>query len=221
MDSLRILVKIVYRITKVNNAMNLKIIIVSLCFLSMYTLLSCSQKTEIKTIETKEEVTQTNFDKKEIDKTINEFAKKYNAVDFALTKDMFSVDIVDIYKGKNLFAEVYYIDDVFYIEDDMYMYSEQMYIDDYHLLLKVTPEQYAKIKSFGKVTNPDDYLIYFNSTIGAVFSFDSIEIKFSELNAWFGFNLDTNSTIADYDLYDSYATKVIKGTLIDIVEIKN
>ena len=161
-----------------------------------------------------------DFESVEADETVNEFKLKYNAIDFSSTEDMFSVDIVDFYKSKNLFVEIYYVDDVFYIEDDMYMYSEQMYIDDYHLLLKVTPEQYAKIKSFRKVTNPDEYLIYFNSTICAVFSLDSIETKFSELNAWFSFNLDTNSTIADYDLYDSYASKVIKGTLVDIIEIK-
>lgn len=198
--------------------MKIKILFISLCLIAMCLLLGCSKQAENNPQNGEDVII--DFEAAEADKAIEEFKREYNAVDFPSTEDMFSVDIIDTYKDKNLFAEMYYIDDVFYIEDDMYMYSEQLYENDYHLLLKITPEQYAKIKTFGKVTSPDDYLVYFNSTLCAVFSLDNIETEFSALNAWFGFNLDAKSTIADYDLYDSYNTKIVKGTLIDIVEIE-
>ena len=148
-----------------------------------------------------------------IDEAFEEFKEKYNAIDFYAIEDEFSVDIVDTYKGKNLFTEIDCIDDVFYIEDDMYVYAEQVFEDNYHLLLKITSEQYAKIKTFRKI---EDWFECLNSEVGMVFALENIEVEFSKLDAYFSFD----NGIADYGLSDFCKTKIVKGTLIDIIEIE-
>lgn len=199
--------------------MKLKVLLFVCLLFSMCILLGCFEQAE-NNLPNEEDLV-IDFENAEIDKAIEDFTRKYNAIDFSYeSEDMFSVDIIDTYKEKNLFLEIHSIYDVFYIEDDMYIYLEPMYDDDYHLLLKITPEQYEKIKTFNKVTTPNDYLAFWGSTLYAVFYIDNIEIGFSALDAYFSFGFDRyDMSDIDYDIKDTYKTRIMQGTLLDIIEI--
>ena len=206
--------KIFTKITKVSNVVKVKVFF-SLLLFSIFVLLGCSQQ-DAKDKSQNEERATVDIEITEKYKVFDEIKLKYNAVDFDFKYDWFSVDIVDTYKGKNLFAEIRTIYDVFYIGDDMYMNVYMSHFYEEVILLKITPEQYSKIKTL-------DYKDYgvgkFNSPTCVIFTLDNIEKEFSTLDAWFDFSIgDKSLDNFDYDLSDSYHTRILKGTLIDIVE---
>lgn len=189
-----------------------KIVPILVLFVFVISLVGCSQTDAEKT--TQNNTAQEKSHQSEIDKKVADFKERYNAIDFDTSVEgcAFSVDKVDMCKNKNLFSPISYIDDVFYYENDMFLYAETW--DDEKFLLKITSEQYSKIKTFD-----NDSTSAFNLYI--VFSLENIEPMLPSLDAYFSFDISSHEDIwSDYDISSSFDTKIIKGTLVDISEIK-
>lgn len=149
------------------------------------------------------------------DKIISNIKKKYSAVDFRVDENdiLFSADVVDEYGDKNVIAQNISIIDVFYDDNDsLFMYAECW--DDEKYKLKITPEQYSKIKTFTSGG--------FDSDICAVLNLENIEPMVPELDAYFTFDISIPERYfrEEDSLFTSFGTRVICGTLIDIFELK-
>ena len=156
-------------------------------------------------------VSQEQYEKKQ--KLIDNFKNKHSAIDLDNDYDdvTFSAEIVDKCKEKNIYSPVYYISDVFYSDDELYMYAESW--GDSMLLLKITQEQYATIQSL--VDGSMNYNLH------TVFTLDNIEPMLPTLRADFEFTIFApDDHESNSDIFVSYDSKVIHGTLVDIIEIQ-
>lgn len=149
----------------------------------------------------------------ETDKKIATLKSKYLATDFYTKDTEFSAEITDNYKEQNLYISVTHIDDVFYSGDELFMYiSESM--NNEHFLLKITPEQYSVIKSL--------HNDFFKADLHIVFKLDNIEPFIPAITANFYLDIRNAADIStDEDSYLSLDARIIKGELIDILEILN
>ena len=143
-------------------------------------------------------------------KEILALKNKYAATDFYTDDIKFSAEITDVYKGKNLYAPITCIDDIFYIGEELFMYVDES-LSNEHFLLKISPEQYSVIK-----TLHNDFL---NFGLHIVFRLDNIEPMIPNMNADFYFDIQiTDDVLADEESSLSFSARIIKGELVDIIE---
>lgn len=149
----------------------------------------------------------------ETDKKVATLKSKYSATDFHTKDTEFSAEIIDNYKGQNLYISVMRIDDVFYSDDELFMYILETMSDE-HFLLKITPEQYSVIQSL--------HNDFFATSLHIVFKLDNIEPLIPAMTANFYLDIrNTDDISTDEDSYLSLGARIIKGELIDILEIPN
>lgn len=81
-------------------------------------------------------------------------------------------------------------------------------------LLKITQEQYSVIQSLHS-----DYLDYI---LHIIFTIDNIEPMFPTLSADFYFDISGSDGILDDECASvSFDSQIIRGTLVDIIEVRN
>lgn len=175
-------------------------------------LVGCSKRATIPAdaVEFRQENAVTPDESNEI---ILEVKEKYSAEDFILDDSPFSADVVDKYHGKTVIAPILFIGDVFYDENGgMSMYAK--YWSDEQYMLKITPEHYAKIKTFND---------NFDSEMYVVFRFESISPMLPELDAYFSFDLTSEGSVLDTDddVSASLGGRVFCGTLVDIFKVQD
>lgn len=162
--------------------------------------------------DTQQQINESNqSEQSRIDEIINTFKDKYSALDFNIESDnvSFSAEIVDKYRGMNVYASILHIDDVFYLDDDLYLYAESW---DEQFMLKITPEQYSAIKELNNS--------YFDFGLHIIFNIDNVEPMIPVLDANFYFDISSPDDVsADNDTSVSFNSRIIKGTLIDIIEV--
>lgn len=184
---------------------NIKILSGVVLFVFLF-MSGCSTKDTKPRMDNKEQQDQT-----EQINIIETFKKKYSAVELETEGIKFSAEITDNYKYKNIYSPILYVEDVFYSDNELFMYAENF--SDTKFLLKITPEQYSKINTYN-----NDFLF---SELHIVFSLNNIEPMFPSLNARFYFDIsDPDDALSDEDISLSYDTRIIRGSLIDIIEIQ-
>lgn len=155
----------------------------------------------------------TQHEQSETDKEVAVLKNKYSATDFYTDDVIFSAELTDKCKNKNLYAPLISIDDVFYLEDELFMYAAETMSNE-HFLLKITPEQYSSIK-----TLHNDFLKF---GLHIVFKLDNVEPMIPTMNADFYFNVQyPDDVLVDEESSLSFSSRIIKGELIDIIEIQN
>lgn len=168
----------------------------------------CSSKGNIQTDNTK---IQEQSEEDKTQKTVEDFKNKYSAVEINYENDdnNFSAEIVDKFKGKNIYLSIMYIEDVFYSDEDLYMYVDSW--GDSKFLFKITQEQYSTIRA---MHNDIDYDIH------AIFTLDNIESMLPSLEADFEFYISGPDDVSS-DEYASLSldSRIIHGTLVDIIEV--
>lgn len=169
----------------------------------------CSPK-ENAQIDTNKMQEQSEKDKGQ--KIIEDFKNKYSAIEldpFTIDYSKFSAEIADDFKGKNIYS-LFYISDVFYLDNNLYMYTEHW--SDYKILLQITPEQYSIIKSMhDKNDNP----------VHTVFTLDNIEPMLPTIEGEFTFYISESDDVSS-DEYASISldSRIIHGTLVDIIDVQ-
>ena len=142
------------------------------------------------------------------DKCIEEVKDKYSAIELDSEEDMFSAEIVDNYKGQNIYSSILDIDDIFYSDGELFMHAEGW---DEEYLLKITPEQYSKIK----LLNSDSFDIHI------VFTLENVKPLIPSIDANFVFHLTNSDKLStDEDVSVSLDSQMFQGSLIDIMEIE-
>lgn len=180
---------------------------VSLCLLFILT--GCVQQ------ENQQPINNDNYKKNtQNDEFVDVFKEKNEAIDlyFESEGEKFSAEVVDNYKGKNIYASIFCIDDVFYLNNDLFMYAENW--KDEKFLLKISPEQYSNIKNLNNDSSVFDMHIIYN--------LENIEPMFPSLNGSFSFDIYAPGDLStDTDEFISFNSRIIRGTLVDIIELKN
>ena len=182
----------------------MKKLLIIMLFIS--TLSGCTQKNSQTNNDTQETQSETEQSQSEIDKEIAELKRKYSAIDFDTDDIEFSVELTDNYKGHNLYAELFSIDDVFRSDGELFMYASDIWNND-HFLLKITPEQYNAIQ-------PNHTSL---TSWHTIFKLDNVEPMIPSVNGNFSFDIYAPDDISvDEDAYLSFDSRIIYGELVDM-----
>ena len=175
-----------------------------------FLIVGCSKipSEEIPTIDLTEPVTDFEDDYSDV---VDELETIYNATSFdkAVEEYVFTADIIDKYKGKKMLIEFCDIEDVFYIQDSKYLYTESL-LTKTGFQLQLTDEQHLKAKALSQESYGD---------LCIIFVLTDIQPNFPNVTADLTIDVSTPDDIhSDFYSNTIYNSCLVKGTLIDIVD---
>lgn len=182
-----------------------KLIFLILAFL----IVGCSKmpSEEIPTIDFTEPVTDS---KKNYSDFVDELETVYNATSFgkAIERHIFTADIIDNYKGKNIIVKYCDIEDIFYLQGNKYLYGEASHA---RFQLQLTDEQHQKIKALRSETH---------KRLCVIFELTDVQANHPNIDMDLTIDVYTPDDIQS-DFYSStvYDFRLVKGIVVDIVEI--
>ncbi len=147
-----------------------------------------------------------------VETAIEDFKKQHSAIEISLDdkNNIFSAEIVDSYKGKYIYTPISYIDDVFYEDNTLYAYIEHW--NDEKYILQLSSELFSKIQALNIDT--------VDSNLHIIYRLDDLVPLLPRISADFYFDISAPDEMqSDEYVSVSFDAKLIKGILIDVLEI--